>query len=117
MLDQRDSQIPTYILIAVQTQGALEIVAVRLRELSSEEINFENLSSFVESIGVQTYLSDRNLPNKLFQMKSIDKLFNYFTDEANRVIRASIKPKNGTDKIVLEPMVPVTRNIHDFVPL
>ena len=44
-------------------------------------------------------------------------MYDYFTDEKNRVIRASIKAKNGINKIILELMVPVTKNIHEFVSL
>ena len=80
-------------------------------------MNFNDSLKLVLNIGSKTYLSDADLPKNFFQMKSIPKLFEYFADETNRVIRASPKTKNDAQKIILEPMVPVTRNIHDFVPL
>lgn len=101
MLDPRDSKVPTSIMITITDQGGLEIVAVRLKELSAEELSFEDWLNLVESIGVQTYLSDRSLPPKLFQMRSIEKMFDYFSDEANRVIRASTKIKNDSLQVVL----------------
>ena len=101
MLDPRDSKVPTYIMITITDQGGLEIVAVRFKELSAEELSFEDWLNLVESIGVQTYLSDRSLPPKLFQMRSIEKMFDYFSDEANRVIRASTKIKNDSLQVVL----------------
>ena len=44
-------------------------------------------------------------------------MYDYMIDENRRVIRIGFKEKNGTSKIMFTPMVPVTKNIHDFVPL
>jgi hypothetical protein len=117
MLDPRDCRIPTYIFVAITVSNALKIVSVSFKELTAELLTFEDSFKLVFNIACQTYLSDADLPKKLFQIKSIPKLFDYFANETNRVIRATAKTKNDIQKLILEPMVPVTRNIHDFVPL